>query len=501
MDPYACLQPETETHRTEKALKRLAPDALLPFKAGKVEVRVQPEVSRTPVAQQITATLVNLLLRMKGIVTHVRVTGASDVGIEPGVPLSGTDLAEGLKALAVSLDGPESQFRVEFSTNHDEPAHVVASVGNADGDIQLGADAWRALIGGYSASARWGDRSPLGSLMAAAIGAAETFKHLLPLNTGWSDGRMIDDLAFSLYDFGVDGAAGVGTDVEALRVPDLAVAGAGAGGTALLYTLASFPNVSGNVTVVEPQRLKLSSLGRYLMTTYGQVHRPDHKLESVERFLEQYAPCLVADCVDAMWHEANRVARRIVATVDSPEGRWDVQRSRADETLEAGVALGTLYAVLRVVDGGWCLECKHPSDPEVTWRKRARRWGTSVADVKRRYVARSCVTREDVEQLARVQNRSVASLAELEGVPFDEVPALTECGEGPLSLRVPSQAPVLPFATTAAGVVLAAELVKSLTGLGSRLNNFFAHDLRFRPRADRHVFKPRRTGCPACGQG
>lgn len=83
-------------------------------------------------------------------------------------------------------------------------------------------------------------------------------------------------------------------------------------------------------------------------------------------------------------------------------------------------------------------------------------------------------------------------------MPFDEAPTLTECGETALSLKVPSHAPVLPFATTGAGVVLAAECVKNLTGRGPLLSNYFAHDLRFRPRADRHVFKRRRLDCPAC---
>jgi hypothetical protein len=47
----------------------------------------------------------------------------------------------------------------------------------------------------------------------------------------------------------------------------------------------------------------------------------------------------------------------VLATVDTPEARWDVQRSRPVTILEAGV-MGLLYGVLRVVPGGWCLECK-----------------------------------------------------------------------------------------------------------------------------------------------
>ena len=131
--------------------------------------------------------------------------------------------------------------------------------------------------------------------------------------------------------------------------------------------------------------------------------------------------------------------------------------------LDASV-MGLLYAVLRVIPGGWCLECKHPSDPEISWRRRALRWGVSIDAIKQKYYAQATVTREDIERLADVQNRAADNFQALVGVPFDQVPALTECGETALSLAVPSQSPVLPMSTTAAGIVLAAEVVKDLTG-------------------------------------
>jgi hypothetical protein len=153
---------------------------------------------------------------------------------------------------------------------------------------------------------------------------------------------------------------------------------------------------------------------------------------------------------------------------------------------------------LRVVPGGWCLECKHPPDPEVTWKRRAQRWGLSLEDVKRRHRDGIGVSEADVKRLGAVQNRPVEDFEDLLGVPFDEVPALTECGKTPLSLVVPSQAPVLPLATTAAGIVVAAEVIKEAIGVGVELCNYFEHDLRFRPRTDRHRFKRRRLECRGC---
>jgi molybdopterin/thiamine biosynthesis adenylyltransferase len=416
------------------------------------------------------------------------------------VPLQGTSLREGLEQLVAGLSGPLSEYQSHLEwTRNPGQVDVWLSIGSSDGDIGLGADAWRALIGEFVREARWDDHCPLGAHMAAAIGAAEALKRLLEINFGVAEDQRAGDLAFSLLDYRVGAGATPGPDVPAIDLQDLVVAGAGAGGTGALYTLASFPEVGGAIGVVEPNSLKLSNLGRYLMTDYAQVHAPMHKVDSVERFLALHTPKLHVEGKKVVWHAASGRWRTVLATVDTAEARWDIQRSHPEVILDAGV-IGTLYAVLRVIPEGWCLECKHPYDPDITWKRRARRWGLSVAEIKRRDAAREPVTHEDIERIADVQGRPIEDLLGLEGVPFDEVPSLTECGETPLALVVPSQAPVLPIATTAAGVALAAEVVKDVTGLGRPLSNYFEHDLRHRPRPDRHRFKPRRPGCQGCSQ-
>lgn len=493
------VEPETETHRTEKALRSLVHEATLPLARGAVEVRVSGREMNTPGGQHLLLLLVHLLARMKGIVHKVVVRGPVSAIRLPGVPLPEADLGTGLAALVEGLSGPKSRYRCELILGREGgPPDVRLGIGPQDGvDLSLGADAWRALTGTFVDEARWEDWCPLGAYMAATIGAAETFKRLLRLNFGVSEGTIVDDLALSLFDDGIDLGAGRGPDMDAVQLTGLAVAGAGAGGTACLYTLASFPKVQGVVIVVEPGRLKASSLGRYLLSDYQQVHAEVHKLESVEAFLKACAPELRLVPEPLKWHEVTREWERVVCTVDTPEARRDVQRSGARAILEAGV-VGTIYTVLRIVPGGWCLECKHPPDPGVTWRRRALMWGLPVEELKHRFGDGTLVTRADLERLATVQGRPVDDFLTLEGRPFDEVPSLTECGETPLALAVPSQAPVLPLTTTAAGILLAAEVVKDMTGLGRPLSNHFAHDLRHRPRPGGHRFRPRRDGCAGC---
>jgi hypothetical protein len=494
---YERIEPETETHRNEKALGTLVPGARLPLERGTVAVAVQKGLEGTPGGQHLVTLLVHLLARMKGIVRNVTVD-AGDAPRLPGVLLPGETLQQGLAALVEGLSGPRSVYRCGLEFGMRSPAaDVRVAVGDQAGDIHIGADGWRALIGRYVEEARWQDASALGPYMAATIGASDVLKVLLRLNFGWSDGRLVGDSAFSLFNYRLDEQAGRGPNISSIRLRDLAIAGAGAGGTAALYTILSFPDVSGEVVVVEPGYLKTSSLGRYLMTNYEQVYNERHKLDSVMEFIQRYAAEVQVEGESTRWHEVKRNWKIVLSTVDTPEARWDVQRSKPTLILDGGV-IGTIYAILRVMPGGWCLECKHPPDPDVTWKRRALRWGLSVDEVRTRYRDQTPVSHEDIERLAEVQAKPVDTFLSLEGLPFDQLPALTECGETPLLLAIPSQAPVLPIATTAAGIVLAAEVVKELNDLREPLHNYLTHDLRFRPKPEGYRFKARTPNCPGC---
>ena len=499
MSSYERFEPETETHRTEKALGLLVPEAHLPLLRGSVEVVVESGLSATPAGQHLLLMLVHLLARMKGVVSELSVVGIEDVLRLDGVPLSPGRLSEGIEELVSGMSGSRSSWRagLVFDTPRDADVRVSVGVPSAPSvDICLGADGWRALGGVYAAESRWQDWSPIGPYFAATIGAAEVFKRLLRLNFHWSEGELLQDFAFSLWDYRSNETVAT-PDVHDVDLSEFAFAGAGAGGTAALYTLASFRRLAGKPTVVEPGLLKASNLGRYLMTDYAQVHGRVPKLDSVGHFMRRFAPAVEPRLVSAMWHEVPGPWRNVVCAVDTPEGRWDVQKSTRGTIIESGV-LGLMYTVLRLVPGGWCLECKNPRDPDLTWKRRAARWGLSVFEVRAKHERRDVVVEQDILRLADVQARPPGDLRDLLGVPFDSVPELTECGETPLSLRVPSQAPVLPLVTTAAGVVLAAEVVKEVCQLGEPLRNWFGHDLRSCPRGDRHVFRPARPDCPSC---
>lgn len=489
------IEPEEEGHRTAKALRMLG-RVELPFPRGVVQIDAGADILAAPGGQRLVSLLVHLLARMKGIVSRVIVPRGPAPRL-PGVPVPGPELVAGLHELVDGLSGEESTHRVNLATSATAP-DVVVSVGQRGGDIVVGSDAWRALIGKNAVAADWRAACPIGPYLAATIAAMEVLKRLLRLNFGVTDWRTVDDFALSAWNLGIGSAAEPGPDPGHVQLDDIGFAGAGAGGTATLFTLASFPCVDGRVSVVEPGSLKSSNLGRYLMSEYRQVHAALPKLESVRRFFALHAPAVEVASEPTEWPRQRSRWSRVVCMVDTPEGRRDVQFSEPRFLVEAGVLLGGIYAVLRVVPGGWCLECKHPPDPDITLKKRAARWGVSLESVRAWDRSNARVTLADVERLAVIQNRPPEDFAALVGMPFRDVPTCTECGETPLSLRVPSQAPVLPMATTAAGIVAAAEVVKEVLGMGPRLNNFLVHDLRHAPRRPLASFKPTVPGCARC---
>ena len=455
-------------------------------------------VADSPVGQRLLVTLVNTLCRMKGVVRTVHVLGLGDDPVLPQVPLDAPTLAEGLGTLVMRLNSPMSDFRAEisFATPNSEPAARI-NLGGGDG-LAVGADGWRALLGSYAADANWNASPPYGAALAAALAAAETYKRILIANG--VDNRQIrlgDDLAYSLFNYGVGPDAVEGPAVSSLQLAGVAVAGCGAGGTAALYVLAMQPGLTGELSLIEPNVHKLSNVNRYLMTTAADVGEHRHKLGSATGHLAKFAPGVSINAYPRPWEQLDEHPWPIVVSaVDTVEARWSIQaRSPAGAQILDGSVLGMLYNVVRVVPGGWCLECKHPYDPELSAKQRAARWGRNLQTIRDWAAADVSVDQAMIERLAETQNRPVEDFADLLGVPFSDTPRLLECGVTPMSTQVPSQAPVLPIATTPVGVVIAAELAKSFAAPDSVLSNWLAHDLQRAPGMPRVKWRPLSASC------
>lgn len=497
----AQIRDETEVDRTQAAL--VAQGATLPLSRGGIELAIGAAAAESPVGQRLIVVLTNELARMKGVVTRLHVVGAGEQSVLPSVPLREPTLASGLARMVGDLNSDESEYRAEIAFEAAIEPAVRVRIGDVRGDgLLVGADAWRALLGRYAIESDWVASAPYGGALAAALAGVEAFKRLLAVNWGPDpDRQSVSDLAYSAFNYGIDDRAMKGPDVRELAVTDVAVVGCGAGGSAALYVLAMQPEVSGTIGLIEPDRHKRSNLNRYLMATAADVHVGRHKLATVADHLARFATRLHPTLYPERWEllEAHPWPF-FLATVDTEESRWAIQRRAADgaEILD-GAVLDLLYGLLRVVTGGWCLECKHPYDPEFPFKQRAARWGQTVETVREWTEENIVVTMGMIEGLALTQNQPVHNYAGLEGVPFRDVPRLTECGETALRTDVPSQAPVLPLATTPVGVLLAAEVAKRFVAPEAQLSNWLAHDLARSPGRPWLKWRPALATCPRHG--
>ena len=491
------IRPETEVDRTRAALG--ADGLALPLARTTVEIEIAPGVAATTGGQRLVALLVNVLARMKGVVGNIHIVTAESTRTLPGTPLVSNRFTEGLAALAAALNAPDSTFRASLQLGAVNDATVRVHIGQTPGtaDITVACDAWRVLLGRHAVEADWNVASPVGPALAAVVAAVEVFKRLVAVNGGTDAKFSPHDFAYSAFNYGVDADAICGPDVTALRLADIGIVGCGAGGSGTAYILAMHPRVVGALDLIEPGSHKLSNLNRYLATTAADVHEGRHKLSSLVHHLTRVAPALDL-CLHARpWEQlSSHPWTTLVSAVDTIEARWQIQRRARNDAVMIDLAVDDLlYAVLRVTPGGRCLFCKHPYDPDLDVKQRALRWGVSVETIREWMASDRPVERAMAEGLAQTQGKDPATFVELVGVLFSETPRLLECGSTSLRADVPSQAPVLPLATSAVAVVGAAEIIKQATGLPP-LDNWLAHDLRRNPSGPWSKHRGPLQGCP-----
>jgi hypothetical protein len=161
-----------------------------------------------------------------------------------------------------------------------------------------------------------------------------------------------------------------------------------------------------------------------------------------------------------------------------------------------GAVIDLTYGLLRVVPGGRCLECAHPYDPELPLKQRAARWGQHLEIVRRWWRDNVRIDAPMLAQLEEAQGMPAGQYAALAGERFRDVTDRTECGATPLRTDIPSQAPVLPLATTPVGVLLAAEIAKRAVAPEAQLANWLSHDLARAADAPWSKWRPAHAACP-----
>ena len=401
--------------------------------------------------------------------------------------------AETLDLLHRIDSGNHADFRV-VETATGSPYSAVLSIGapvtRTPNEVTIDATGWLAAISTEGVQAPLphpSDDNPFGDLLAAALGAAEVFKHLVEPLPGKA--FPFGTTTLSAYDYSV-GSLDPGPALPASTVlPPTILAGVGAVGNAFLLALANVPNVSGDLFAIDNQSVDDgSNQNRYVLAEERDSDPacPTQKTDLAVRLFEELDlevhPLPVPLDVALKRVQGGTVPRPRIAlsAVDNNQAREDLQKLWPDLLIE-GATDSTLAQVSRHEHGSGlgCLLCIHsgPGDSDFSYVAHA----SGLSGLSEAVIAASMrnaslmVTDADVQAAPETKRHHLAAQV---GKPICSVLADLERLSAKPAHELPHQ-PTVSFVSMIAGTFVAAELVKHLGGLSSELKTFFQLDTMF----------------------
>jgi hypothetical protein len=414
-----------------------------------------------------------------------------DLLVDPSVE----GLAEETLALLRLIDsGPHADFRAVATADAAAYAAMLAvgapMTGAAvetviDGAGWLAAISNEARVPTFSGGA---DGNAFGALMSSALGAAEVFKHLLqPLP---DKAGPFGTATFSAYDYTVD-TLDVGPALpESIVVPATLLGGVGAVGNAFLLALSNVPGVRGDLYPIDEEKVDdPSNLNRYSLAEERDAH-PDHPTPKTELAVRLFRGTelrvhplqkpLKAALKGIYAGDVPRPAI-VLSAVDNNEARDLLQKLWPNLLLE-GATDHTLSQVSRHEYGSGlgCLLCIHSTpgaDDDFSYVAHA----AKISGLPENVISASQRNAELVLTEANIVNVPESKrvlLADHLGKPICSVLTELERLSAKPREQLPHQ-PTVSFVSMISGLLMAAELVKYLSGLSSMLETFFQLDSMF----------------------
>lgn len=413
--------------------------------------------------------------------------------IDIWAPSHATPVAAEVLSLLEAIDqSPHAEIRVLSGPDRAEYGAVL-SIGvpptGYKGTTAIDGRGWLALVsqhGALPAAAAPDDGNPFGSLMAAALGAAEVFKHLLQLRA--EKGSLFGNTTFSTYDYSVNGLDPGPPLPGEVALPRSLLAGVGAVGNAILLALSSVPGVRGELLAVDRQVVDdESNLNRYVLAVEADADpdRPTPKTELAVRLFDGRGLKVEAFQEDLeqflgrLYRQELKRPEVILSAVDNNEARERLQKLWPTLLLE-GATDDTVSQVSRHEYGRGlaCLMCIHTAarrTEDIAYEDQAvAASGLSIERITAalQHDASIVVTAEDVKRAPEEKRPLLAmNIGRLICSVLAEVESMSTAPVEELPVR-----PAVSFVSLIAGLLTAAEMVKYATRAGSSLETFFQMD-------------------------
>lgn len=451
-------------------------------------MEIPADVAGSAAVQHAAWMVLNMLARLDRVVSAVSISCPAAAPTRGRiVPFATTDgpLLQALQqgAATVGID----ELPIDFAGRR-HAIHLVLGPGApVEAALRVHGEGW---CGGFARSTSVpGDLDsalPVGPYLAAALAVGEVFKAVR------MDPQRYDPTDAAFYSAWTHRTADVlqpegPHSIEGVELAET-LAGVGAVGCICAHTLWASPGVCGRILLVDgdPDGIDTTNLNRYLL--FGPRHLGKPKASTARDLLQDSA--ITWGALDGKLETASRPQRRLLCAVDTNPARLAVQTCWPESLLMAST--NELRAEIVRCDprsGGPCASCFNHHDEATPDDELRRRFREASAQEQERLAAESGATLAEAQDWAR---RGTC------GTSGDRVrDALREKADGRQRFAV-------PFASCAAGTLLAAEVIKEQLNAPAPL----APSL---PRAVLQFWHPARSlgarpyhrdpSCPVCRPG
>jgi ThiF family/Prokaryotic E2 family C len=370
----------------------------------------------------------------------------------------------------LAISGPEKncsalrdlalKINPKIEITKDAPGMTSICLGSAVSDDAVfpKASGWVASVR-HGSSKSTGPENPYAAGMAAAMGCAELFRRVF-LKTGPER-----DVSVSLLNFD-DKDTGSSLELGSVSVGDVLFVGVGAVGNAALWPIARHSKIEGRLWLVDAEKVTLSNLQRYVLTTYADVDRSkvqlgreavaatELRVESNQCSLEQFSDL----------HSKIDIPTTVI-TIDNVDGRRSAQALLPRLIVNGWTgdqALGVSWHLFS--RDAACLACLyHPRGQGVSATEQAAKTlGLEPARAALLWVTRKPLSDEDIRTAASTLGVDEEVLSAWRGKPLGELYTDVVCGAVPLDVKGVGKLETVPLAhqSTLAGILTATELLK-----------------------------------------
>lgn len=332
---------------------------------------------------------------------------------------------------------------------------------------------------------------PLGALFAACYGVAQAF--IFAAQMAGAELRPIRPFRLSLLNY--EHAGPPSPRLPHINIPNVHLVGVGAVGSALIYSLAHFPSVTGLLSVIDNDWVDMTNLNRYVLMCKADAVPEDASASKGRAKVEVAVNALshqqiVVHPFAMKFEEFRRIHQKpielLLTPVDSEPGRRKLAAHLPRMVLNAATGHSTVtISRHHFNDGKACLHCLYmpPVGENTVEGRLANDLGLSLAEVEQYLADNSGVDADLVRRIEIHRSLPEGSLQPFIGQHLQSFYQRAVCGEAAIKTAAGTIVSPLSFISAAAGVMLAAELIKVCTAESRQfaLDNYFRIDTLANP--------------------